>query len=63
MTAPQFSLAGLVAALFAAGCLASVPVFEPARRGWLTRFGWILLRYVLPLVAMVAVISWLLLKR
>ena len=63
MTAAQIPLAAVMAAIIAAGCLASLPAFEPARRGWLTRFGWILLRYVLPLVAMVTVISWLLLKR
>ena len=39
------------------------PGFLPARRGWLPRFGWILLRYVLPPVVLVAVVSWCLLRR
>ena len=34
MTAAQLLLAGLLRSLIAAGCLASVPTFEPARRGW-----------------------------
>ena len=61
MTATQILLAGLLGSLIAASCLASVPTFEPTRRGWLQRFGWFLLRYVLPLAGMIAVISWFLL--
>lgn len=63
MNATQLMESGTLAAFIAAGCLASVPTFEPTRRGWLPRFGWILLRYVLPLVALVAVVSWCLLWR
>ena len=63
MTAAQLLLAGLLASLIAASCLASVPTFEPARRGWPQRFGWFLLRYILPLAGMIAVVSWFLLRR
>lgn len=63
MNATQLLETGTLAAFVAAGCLASAPGFEPARRGWLPRFGWILLRFVLPLVALVAVVSWCLLRR
>ena len=58
----QLLESGGLAALIAAGVLASAPGFLPARQGWLPRFGWILLRYVLPPLALVAVVSWCLLR-
>lgn len=57
MNTVQFLQSGFLAALIAAGLLASAPGFIPARQGWLPRFGWILLRYVLPPVVLVAVVS------
>jgi hypothetical protein len=57
MTASQLLLAGLLGSLIAASGLASVPAFEPARQGWPQRFGWFLLRYILPLAGMVAAVS------
>ena len=63
MKAAQLLQSGTLAALVAAALLASAPGFEPARRGWLPRFGWFLLRYVLPPVVLVAVVSWCLLRR
>lgn len=63
MNTVQLLQAGFLAALIAAGLLASAPGFLPARRGWLPRFGWILLRYVLPPVVLVAIVSWCLLRR
>ena len=63
MNTNQLLQAGFLAALIAAALLASAPGFLPARRGWLPRFGWILLRYVFPPAALVAAISWCLLRR
>ena len=63
MSTNQLLQAGFLAVLTATGLLAAATSFEPARPGWLPRFGWILLRYVLPLVALVAVVSWCLLRR
>ena len=63
MNTTQLLQSGFLAALIAAGLLASAPRFLPASRGWLPRFGWILLRYVLPPVVLVAVVSWCLLRR
>ena len=61
MNTVQLLQSGFIAALIASGLLASAPGFLPTRRGWLPRFGWILLRYVLPPVLLVAVVSWCLL--
>ena len=44
MNTVQLLQSGFLAALIASGLLASASVFMPARRGWLSRFGWILLR-------------------
>ena len=63
MTIVQLLLAGLLASLIAASCLASVPTFEPSRRGWPQRFGWFLLRHILPVGGMIAAVSWFLLRR
>ncbi|MGH8094945.1 MAG: hypothetical protein ACREIF_15980 [Chthoniobacterales bacterium] len=60
MTLPQLTLAGLAAAMFAAVLLASLPAFQPARQGWVPRFSWFLLRYALPLAAVLVVTSWFL---
>ncbi len=62
MSGTQLLLAGLIGSLVAAALLASIPTFEPTRHGWLSRFGWILLRYLLPLGLMIAVISFFLLR-
>ena len=63
MSTAQLLPTGTLAAFIAAALLASVPSSEPARHGWLPRFGWILLRYVLLPVALVAIVSWFLLRR
>ena len=63
MNTVQFLQSGFLAALIAAGLLASAPGFEHAHRGWLPRFGWILVRYVLPPVVLIGLVSWCLLRR
>ena len=63
MSTVQLLQSGGLAAFIAAALLASAPSFMPAWRGWLPRFGWILLRYVLPPVLLVAIVSWCLLRR
>ena len=62
MTFTQLFLDGLFGAIFAAAVLASLPTFQPARRGWVPRFTWILVRYSLPFAAMLVVTSWFLLS-
>jgi hypothetical protein len=52
-------LDGLAGALFAAAALASVPNFEPNRKGWLPRFLYILVRYALPFVSIPVAAAWL----
>ena len=63
MGLPKLILADLLAAVFAAALLASLPNFEPARRGWLPRFAWFVVRYSLPLAAMLVVTSWFVVGR
>jgi len=63
MTLQQLLLSGLLGAMFAAALLASLPAFQPARQGWLPRFFWFLVRYALPLAAVLALTSWFLLGR
>jgi hypothetical protein len=63
MTFLQLALDGLFGALFAAAVLACQPTFQPARRGWLSRFTWFLLRYSLPLASTLVVASWFVLRR
>jgi hypothetical protein len=52
-----------LAAVFAAGALASLPTFQAERRGWVSRFTWILVRYGLPFAAMTVITSWFVLRR
>ena len=63
MTLPQLVLGGLLAAMFAAAVLASLPTFLPARQGWLPRFTWFLVRYSLPPASMLVATSWFLVGR
>ena len=63
MNPTQVLQAGCLASLIAAALLAAAPGFLPARRGWLPRFGWILVRYVLPPVVLIGLVSWCLLRR
>ena len=63
MTLPQLLLSGLFGATFAAALLASLPAFQPARRGLLPRFSYFLVRYAAPLAAMLVFTFWFLLRR
>jgi hypothetical protein len=63
MTLPRLLLSGLLGAMFGAALLATLPTFQPARQGWLSRFSRFLARYALPLAAMLVVISWFLVGR
>jgi hypothetical protein len=63
MTPLQLILADVLAAIFAAAALASLPKFQPECRGWLDRFTWFFVRYTVGPATTLAVASWFLVGR